>query len=63
MPDNPNKPFWKTLVKLALGAIALMVFFGVGLYFTAKYQSYAPPSITPAPDWGITKDSPIPSKR
>ena len=63
MPDDKDKAFWKTVLKLALGAIALIVFFGVGLYFTAKFQSYAPPSTSPAPDWGISKDSPIPGKR
>ncbi|MBB1075727.1 hypothetical protein HUU62_15050 [Rhodoferax sp. 4810] len=63
MPDNKDKEFWKTAIKLALGAIALIVFFGVGLYFTAKYNTYAPPDTPAVPDWGISKDSPIPSRR
>ncbi len=63
MPDNKDKTFWVTVLKLALGALAVMVFFGVGLYYTAKYNTYAPPDVPPAPDWGIAKDSPIPSQR
>lgn len=63
MPDNKDKAFWKTVLKLALGALVLIIFFGAGLYFTAKYNTYAPPSVSPAPDWGISKDSPIPSRR
>jgi len=63
MPDDKDKAFWITVLKLALGAIALLVFFGVGLYFTAKFDSYAPPEVAPTPDWGISKDSPIPSRR
>ncbi len=63
MPDDKDKEFWKTVLKLALGAIALITFFGVGIYFTAKYNTYAPPDTPPAPDWGIAKDSPIHQRR
>jgi hypothetical protein len=63
MPDNKDKAFWKTVLKLALGAIALILFFGLGLYFTAKFDSYAPPDTPSAPDWGISKDSPIFQRR
>ncbi len=63
MPDNNDKEFWKTVLKLALGAIALITFFGLGIYFTAKFNTYAPPDVAPTPDWGISKDSPIPARR
>jgi len=63
MPDNKDKEFWKTVIKLVLGALALIIFFGGGLYFTAMFNTYAPPSESSAPDWGISKDSPIPSRR
>jgi hypothetical protein len=63
MPDDKDKEFWKTVLKLALGAIALVTFVGVGLYFSAKYNTYAPPETAPTPDWGIVTDSPIHSRR
>ncbi|OQW86419.1 MAG: hypothetical protein BWK72_17560 [Rhodoferax ferrireducens] len=63
MAKDHDKPFWKTALKLALGAIAVIVFFGVGLYYTAKYNTYAPPDVPAVPDWGISKDHPIPSQR
>lgn len=63
MPDDKDKALWKTVLKLALGAIALIVFFGLGLYLTAKFNTYAPPTEAPDSNWGISKDSPIPSRR
>lgn len=61
--NDKDKKFWLLVLKLALGAIALIGFFGVGLYYTAKYNTYAPPDSPAAPDWGIAKDSPIRNKR
>ncbi|HEY8908253.1 MAG TPA: hypothetical protein VIM63_19730 [Rhodoferax sp.] len=62
MPDDKDKPFWKTVLKLTLGAIALIIFVGVGIYLSAKYNTYAPPETAPAVDWGIVTDSPIHSR-
>ncbi|MDR3369391.1 hypothetical protein [Rhodoferax sp.] len=62
MPDDQDKPFWKTLLKLALGAIALILLIGLGIYLSVKYNTYAPPEATPKPDWGIVTDSPIHSR-
>ncbi len=36
MPDDKDKPFWKTVLKLVLGAIALIALVGVGIYFTIR---------------------------
>lgn len=63
MPDIKDKEFWKTVLKLALGVIALIAFVGLGIYFSAKYNTYSPPKTTPDADWGIAKDSPIHNKR
>lgn len=63
MPDKYDKKFWLLLLKLVIGAIALITFVGVCLYYSAKYNTYAPPDTPPAPDWGIAKDSPIRNKR
>lgn len=62
--DDPNEPkLWVTVVKLALGAIVLLVLIGLGLYYTAKFQTYAPPEQAPSQDWGIANDSPIRGNR
>ncbi len=63
MSDNKDPKFWVTVVKLVLGAVAVITFFGVGLYFTAKYNTYEPQGAPPDGSWGISKDSPIRSLR
>ena len=63
MADDKDKPLWKTVLKLALGAIALIIFVSVGIYFTIKYNTYAPPESAPTSDWGIVTDSPIHRRR
>jgi hypothetical protein len=54
---------WVTVLKLVVGAIIFIAVVGVGLYYTAEFNTYAPPETPPAPDWGITTDSPIRNKR
>jgi len=63
MNDKFDKKFWLLVLKLVIGAIALITLVGMGLYYSAKYDTYAPPSKSSAPDWGIAKDSPIRNKR
>lgn len=63
MDDDKEPKFWVTALKLVLGAIFLIVFFGLGLYFSAKYKTYAPEGPPPDTSWGISKDSPIRSNR
>jgi len=63
MSDKYDKKFWLLVLKLAIGAIVLMTLFGLGLYYSAKYKTYAVPDTPAAPDWGISKDSPIRNKR
>jgi hypothetical protein len=59
MSDKKDPKFWILVIKLVLGASAVITFFGVGLYFTAKYNTYDPGVETPKGSWGISKDSPI----
>jgi hypothetical protein len=63
MADDKEPKLWVTVAKLALGGLALLVFFGLGLYFTAKYNTYEPEGPVPDTSWGIAKDSPIQNKR
>lgn len=63
MDDDKEPKFWVTVTKLAVGAVVLIVFFGLGLYYTAKYKTYAPEGPPPDASWGISKDSPIRSNR
>lgn len=59
MNDDKEKKLWVTALKLAIGAVVLIVLIGLGLYFTAKYNTYAPEAPVPDKSWGIGKDSPI----
>ena len=64
MPDEKKPKLWVTVVKLVAGAIVLITLFGLGLYYTAKFNTYAPPAEhKPAHSWGISKDSPIRGNR
>lgn len=63
MSDKYDKKFWLLVLKLLVGAIVLISLFGIGLYYSAKFNTYAPPDTPAAPDWGISKDSPIRNRR
>jgi hypothetical protein len=63
MADDKDKAFWKTALKLVLGAIALIALVGLSIYFSVKYNTYAPPETAPTSDWGIVTDSPIYRRR
>lgn len=63
MNDKFDKKFWLLVLKLVIGAIALIALVGMGLYYSAKYHSFAPPNTPSSSDWGIAKDSPIRNKR
>jgi hypothetical protein len=63
MDDDKEPKLWITVLKLAIGAVLLIVFFGLGLYFTAKYKTYEPEGPPPDTSWGISKDSPLRSNR
>lgn len=58
-----DKKFWMTLIKLVIGAVVAITLIGLGLYYTAKFNTYEAPSSGPSTDWGITKDSPIRGNR
>jgi hypothetical protein len=62
--EKEEKPkLWVTVLKLVIGAIVFIGVVAVGLYFTAEFNTYAPPQAPPQPDWGIATDSPIRNKR
>lgn len=63
MDNNKDPKFWRLVVKIFFGAVALIAFFGLGLYYTAKYNTYAPEGPPPNSSWGISTDSPIRSHR
>jgi hypothetical protein len=63
MDDNKEPKLWVTVVKLVIGAIVLIAVVGLALYYTAKFNTYAPAEAPPDQSWGITKDSPIRSNR
>jgi hypothetical protein len=63
MEKEKEPKLWVTVLKLVLGAIIFAAVVAVGLYYTAEFNTYAPPETSPAPDWGISTDSPIRNKR
>jgi len=63
MSENKEPKFWVRVVKLVLWTIVAITVVGVLLYFTAKFNTYEPPSSTGGTDWGISRDSPIRSNR
>lgn len=63
MEKEKEPKLWVTVLKLVLGAIIFAAVVAVGLYYTAEFNTYAPPEKPPAPDWGISTDSPIRNKR
>jgi hypothetical protein len=63
MEKEKEPKLWVTVLKLVIGAIIFAGIVALGLYYTAEFNSYAPPAASPAPDWGISTDSPIRNKR
>ncbi|GAB4400167.1 MAG: hypothetical protein OHK0048_14940 [Rhodoferax sp.] len=61
--DDKDKKLLITAIKLTLGIVVFLILVGLGLYYTAKFQTYAPPEQPPKADWGIANDSPIRSNR
>ena len=61
--DNEEPKLWVTVTKLVIGALVFLVLVGLGLYYTAKYNTYEPEAPPPDTSWGIAKDSPIRSQR
>jgi len=62
MPNDKEPKFWVTVLKVVASAIAIIAVFGLGLYFTAKYNTYAPDGPPPDSSWGISKDHPVRNK-
>jgi hypothetical protein len=62
MANDKDPKFWVMVLKLVAGAVAILTLFGLGLYFTAKYNTYAPDAPPPDESWGIAKDHPVRSK-
>jgi hypothetical protein len=63
MKDDKEPKLWVTVLKLVVGGVIFAALVGLGLYYTAKYNTYDPGSSKSDGSWGITKDSPIPSNR
>jgi hypothetical protein len=63
MDEDEEPKFWVTVLKLVAGAIVMLILVGLGLYYTAKFNTYEPEASPPDTSWGITKDSPIRNKR
>ena len=59
MDDKKSPKLWLTALKLAAGALVIIVLVGLGLYYSAKYSTYDPQVEDSSPQWGISKDSPI----
>ncbi|MDT8991051.1 hypothetical protein RQP54_09265 [Curvibacter sp. APW13] len=61
MPEKKDPPWWLTLLKLLIGLIVIVWGTGALLQWAAQFDSEPPKTGTS--DWGIARDSPIPSKR
>lgn len=63
MSDDKEPKLWVTALKLAAGAVVLLVLVGLALYYSAEFSTYSPDVPQSDQSWGITKDSPIRSNR
>lgn len=63
MDDDKEPELWVTVVKLVVVVVVLIVLIGLGLYYTARFNTYEPDGPAPDTSWGISKDSPIYKKR
>ncbi|WP_296511207.1 hypothetical protein [Rhodoferax sp.] len=65
MASDKEPGVWLTVLKLVLGAAALIGLVWGALWYLEKYGSGPEmnPSLKPKMDWGIANDSPIPSRR
>ena len=61
--DNEEPKLWVIVTKLVLSALVLIVLIGLGLYYTAEFNTYEPQAPPPDTSWGIAKDSPIHNQR
>lgn len=63
MKDDKEPKLWVTVLKLVIGGVIFAALIGLGLYYTAKFNTYDPGPSKPNGSWGISKDSPIPGNR
>lgn len=63
MKDDKEPKLWVTVLKLVIGGVIFAALIGVGLYYTAKFNTYDPGASKSDSSWGISKDSPIPGNR
>jgi len=60
MADDEKDPqFWRRLLKRTLGTIVVLILVGLGVYYSAEYDTYRPGEAPPDQSWGIAKDSPL----
>ena len=63
MKNNREPKLWVTVLKLVIGGLIFVAFVGLGLYYTAKFNTYDPGNGNSDGSWGISKDSPLPGNR
>jgi hypothetical protein len=64
MNDDEEPKLWVKVTKRVIGAIVMIALVGLGLYYSAKFKTYAPPEDSgPDTSWGIVNDSPIRYRR
>lgn len=63
MDDDKEPDLWVTVLKVVVAVVILIVLVGLGLYYTAKFNTYDPKGSAPDTSWGISKDSPIYPRR
>lgn len=62
MPKQKEPKLWVTVLKLLIGLIVIIWGTGAILQWAAQFDS-EPGKRPGISDWGISRDSPIPSKR
>jgi hypothetical protein len=63
MNNDKETALWVKVLKVVVAVVVLIVLVGLGLYYTAKFNTYEPQGSVPDTSWGISKDSPIYPKR
>lgn len=61
MSKQKEPKLWVTVLKLIIGLIAIVWGTGAVLQWASKFDTELPKANST--DWGISRDSPIPSKR
>jgi hypothetical protein len=63
MKKNGESKLWVTVAKLVIGAVLLIGGVGGALWLASKWEQGDASTTGSSIGWGISTDSPIPSKR